>query len=129
MMAFYDHNLVYWKPIVALHRRHRAPKPYTTLETTMTVTAYIPVDYAVGQTGVTASGAPATPMVTAAAPAWVPFGTRIWIAPLHQWFTVQDRGGAIHGHRLDLCMASLSQALQWGVHSLTVKLRIPRSAT
>ena len=93
MMAFYDHNLVYWKPIVALHRRHRAPKPYTTLETTMTVTAYIPVDYAVGQTGVTASGAPATPMVTAAAPAWVPFGTRIWIAPLHQWFTVQDRGG------------------------------------
>lgn len=91
----------------------------------MNVTAYTPTDN--GRTGITASGVEAVPYVTAAGPKWMPFGTEVYIPPLRRWFTVQDRGGAIHGSHLDLCVSSIAQAFQWGRQYISVKIRFPVS--
>lgn len=109
--------------LIRVQQRLTAAPRVTT--TRLRVTAYTPTGSG-SRTGITASGVVALPWHTAAGPAWMPFGTRIWIAPLHTWFTVQDRGGAIHGHRLDLCVPTTAQALRWGVKRLTVRVRWPR---
>lgn len=75
--------------------------------------------------GITSSGVPAVAGVTVAAPNWVPYGTRIHI-PGFGVGIVEDRGGAIHGHHFDVCLASRSAALQWGVHYQMITLRFPR---
>lgn len=105
------------------------PTPSRTEHLILRVTAYTPTGVDNTRTGVTASGAIAQPMVTAAAPNWIPFGAKVWIRPLHRWFIVQDRGSAIHGHRLDLCMASASEAFQWGVERIRVTIRLPRAVS
>lgn len=65
-------------------------------------------------TGITASGAKVQDGVTVAADTSVlPFGSRIYIENLG-WRTVQDRGGAIKGNRLDVYVASHEKAYQLG---------------
>ncbi|MBU6302036.1 MAG: 3D domain-containing protein [Verrucomicrobia bacterium] len=74
--------------------------------------------------GVTACGSKARPGTIAADTAVFPFGTRIRV-PGYGWGTVEDRGGAIKGTRLDLFFKSHGEALEWGRRSVTVEVIRP----
>lgn len=85
-----------------------------------TLTAYAPLDpqavYGldyIGNPAVTASGDKPVPGQTVAAAKDIPFGTRVWIEGVGVR-TVNDRGGAIKRGRLDLCMETRDEALQFG---------------
>ena len=85
------------------------------------ITAYCSCAKCCGKsTGRTASGAKATAGVTVAAPAKFAFGTKLNIGG--HIYTVQDRGGAIQGNRIDVYVSSHSAALQWGVKYLPVSV-------
>lgn len=73
--------------------------------------------------GITASGTKAKPGTIAADTSVFPFGTRMKI-PGYGWGTVEDRGGAIKGGRIDLFFKSHKEALEWGRQ--TVKVRVER---
>ena len=70
--------------------------------------------------GITASGAKATANHTIAAPSTFAFGTQVVINGVT--YTVEDRGGAIQGNRIDVYMNSHKEALQWGVKYLEVEV-------
>lgn len=85
------------------------------------VTAYCACSKCCGwSTGITASGAMATANHTIAAPSTFSFGTKVLING--QTYTVEDRGGAIQGNRIDVYMNSHSEALAWGVRYLYVEV-------
>jgi len=73
--------------------------------------------------GITASGTKAKPGTIAADTNVFPFGTRMKI-PGYGWGTVEDRGGAIKGGRIDLFFKSHKEALEWGRQ--TVKVQVER---
>ena len=86
---------------------------------TYKVTAYCSCSKCCGKTtGRTASGTKATAGRTAAAPAKFAFGTKLNIGG--KIYTVEDRGGAIKGNRIDIYVNSHSAALQWRVKYLPV---------
>ena len=88
---------------------------------TYKITAYCSCAKCCGKTtGRTASGTQATAGRTVAAPAKFAFGTKLNIGG--QIYTVEDRGGAIKGNRIDLFVNSHSEALRWGVKYLPVKV-------
>ena len=65
-------------------------------------------------TGITASGTKATAGRTIAADtSKLPFGTKVVING--HTYTVEDRGGAIRGNRIDVFFSSHAKALEWGV--------------
>lgn len=87
---------------------------------TYTITAYAPLDPSavygldyIGDPTITASGDRPIPGQTVAAAKDIPFGTMVWIEGVGVR-TVNDRGGAIKRGRLDLCMATKEEALQFG---------------
>lgn len=87
---------------------------------TYTLTAYAPMDPKavhgldyIGDPTITASGQAPVPNETVAAAKDIPFGTRVWIEGVGLR-TVNDRGGAIKRRRLDLCMETKDEALQFG---------------
>jgi len=83
------------------------------------VTAYCACMQCCGKTnGITASGTKATANRTIAAPKTFGFGTKVVINGVT--YTVEDRGGAIQGNRIDVYMDTHSQALAWGVRYLYV---------
>lgn len=83
------------------------------------VTAYCACMQCCGKTnGITASGTRATANRTIAAPRTFSFGTKVVINGVT--YTVEDRGGAIQGNRIDVYMDTHSQALAWGVRYLYV---------
>ena len=85
------------------------------------VTAYCACVKCCGKTnGITASGTKATANRTIAAPSSFAFGTQVVING--QTYTVEDRGGAIQGNRIDVYMNSHSEALAWGVRYLDVEI-------
>lgn len=85
------------------------------------VTAYCSCAICCGKTnGITASGSTATANHTIAAPSTFAFGTQLIING--QTYTVEDRGGAIQGNRIDIYMDSHAQALAWGVKYLDVEV-------
>ena len=85
------------------------------------VTAYCACMSCCGKTnGITASGTKATANRTVAAPSTFAFGTELVING--QTYTVEDRGGAIQGNRIDVYMNSHSEALAWGVRYLDVEV-------
>ena len=85
------------------------------------VTAYCACAKCCGwSTGITASGARATANHTIAAPSTFAFGTKVVINGVT--YTVEDRGGAIQGNRIDVYMDSHTEALQWGVRYLYVEV-------
>lgn len=89
--------------------------------TTYKVTAYCSCAKCCGKTsGRTASGTQATAGRTVAAPANFAFGTKLNIGG--QIYTVEDRGGAIKGNRIDIYVNSHAAALQWGVRYLPVSV-------
>ena len=85
------------------------------------VTAYCACMQCCGKTnGITASGTQATANRTIAAPRTFSFGTKVVINGVT--YTVEDRGGAIQGNRIDVYMDTHSQALSWGVRYLYVEV-------
>lgn len=71
-------------------------------------------------TGRTASGTVATAGRTVAASAALPYGTKVNING--HTYTVEDRGGAIKGNKIDIYFSSHAQALAWGVKYLPVEI-------
>lgn len=88
---------------------------------TYKVTAYCSCAKCCGKaTGRTASGTRATAGRTVAASGQFSFGTQLNIGG--HVYTVEDRGGAINGNRIDIFVNSHSEALQWGVRYLPVNV-------
>ena len=85
------------------------------------ITAYCPCSKCCGKaTGRTASGTTATAGRTVAASSKFAFGTKLNIGG--HVYTVEDRGGAINGNKIDIFVSSHAQALQWGVRYLPVSV-------
>ena len=103
-------------------------KEYTVVSTNTTgttkifkVTAYCSCAKCCGKvTGRTASGTQATAGHTVAASGQFAFGTKLIING--QEYTVEDRGGAIQGNRIDIYMNSHAEAVAWGVKYLPVQV-------
>lgn len=85
----------------------------------MEATAYLPSDG--GGSGITAMGIPATYGVVAVDPGIIPLGSRLYI-PGYGEAVAADTGGAIYGYRIDLCMESYSEAMNFGRRTVTVYL-------
>lgn len=93
----------------------------TPLVKTFNTSAYCSCSKCCGKpTGTTASGTKATPGRTVAASSKFAFGTKVNIGG--HIYTVEDRGGAISGNRIDVYVGSHAQALQWGVKYLPVSI-------
>ncbi len=83
----------------------------------MEASAYLPTDG--GGNGITASGMVARRGVVAVDPDVIPLGTRLYI-PGYGEAIAADTGGAIQGHKIDLCMESYGEAMQFGRRDITV---------
>ena len=83
----------------------------------MEATAYLPADG--GGSGLTAMGIPATYGIVAVDPYVIPLGTRVYI-PGYGEALAADTGGAIYGNRIDLCMESYGEAMNFGRRIVTV---------
>ena len=86
------------------------------------ITAYCSCSKCCGAhaSGYTASGTLATANHTVAASSQYAFGTKLIINGKE--YTVEDRGGAITGDRIDIYMDSHADALAWGVRYLPVQI-------
>ena len=85
------------------------------------ITAYCPCSKCCGKkTGITASGTRATAGRTVAASSQYAFGTKLLING--KVYTVEDRGGAIKGNKIDIYMNTHAEALAWGVKYLPVQV-------
>ena len=99
----------------------RTSSTATTGATTYKITAYCPCSKCCGKTtGRTASGTKATAGRTVAASSKFAFGTKLNIGG--HIYTVEDRGGAINGNKIDIFVNSHAEALQWGVRYLPVSV-------
>jgi len=96
--------------------------PATFYEVEMNVSAYCPCEKCCGKwaDGITASGKPAEGLLIAAPPEYA-FGTIMEI-PGYGMATVEDRGGAIKGNKIDLLFPTHQEALNWGRQYLKVKV-------
>jgi len=85
------------------------------------ITAYCSCSKCCGKSNaMTASGTRATANHTIAAPGNFPIGTKLKINGIV--YTVEDRGGAIKGKKIDIYVNSHEQALKWGVKHLDVEI-------
>lgn len=83
----------------------------------MDASAYLPSDG--GGSGITASGMMAQRGVVAVDPSVIPLGTRLYI-PGYGMAVAADTGGAIVGDRIDLCMESYGEAMNFGRRTVKV---------
>ena len=83
----------------------------------MEATAYTPFDD--GQSGITASGIPARRGIIAVDPRVIPLGTRVFI-PGYGLALAADTGGAIKGHKVDLCIEEYNEAIRFGRRKVEV---------
>lgn len=82
-----------------------APEEVRTYLGSFKITGYDTCARCCGNTrGITASGTTATVGRTCAAPKDIPFGARLWIEGIGER-VVEDRGGAVHGKKLDVLCA------------------------
>jgi uncharacterized protein YabE (DUF348 family) len=103
----------------------------------MTATAYTAGYESTGKSpgdkgyGITSSGRKAKPHHTIAASKDIPIGTKVYIPELVKFwaqrgvsisgiFTVEDRGGAISGNKIDIYMEDTSMTRSWGRRKVTV---------
>lgn len=86
------------------------------------ITAYCPCSKCCGKyaSGYTSSGTKATAGRTVAASSQFAFGTKLIINGKE--YTVEDRGGAITGNKIDIYMNTHAEALAWGVRYLPVQV-------
>ncbi len=83
------------------------------------ITAYCGCAKCCGKTdGITASGTHVTAGRTIAAPPEIPFGTKLMING--HIYTVEDRGGAIKGNRIDIYFETHEEANKFGVQYIEV---------
>ena len=108
------------KTVVATSRAGSLPRTSNVAGgTTYKVTAYCPCAKCCGKaSGRTASGTKATAGRTVAASSQFAFGTKLNIGG--HTYTVEDRGGAVKGNKIDIFVNSHAEALQWGVRYLNV---------
>lgn len=108
------------------NRSSRTATPVTTSASGVSlgkykITAYCSCAKCCGKSnGITASGRYATANHTIAAPGNFAIGTKLKINGIV--YTVEDRGGAINGKKIDIYVNSHSEALRWGVKYLDVEL-------
>ncbi len=74
--------------------------------------------------GITASGTRVRPGTIAADTDIFPFGTVMYV-PGYGYGVVEDRGGAIKGHKIDLYFRSHQRALEWGRQRKQVNVWLP----
>ena len=99
----------------------RTSSTATTGGATYKITAYCPCSKCCGKaSGRTASGTKATAGRTVAASSKFAFGTKLNIGG--HIYTVEDRGGAVTGNKIDIFVNSHAEALQWGVRYLPVSV-------
>ncbi|MCR5177175.1 MAG: hypothetical protein K6C05_10045 [Anaerovibrio sp.] len=77
----------------------------------MEATAYIPSDG--NGSGITATGVVAQHGVVAVDPRVIPLGSKVYI-PGYGVAVAADTGGAINGNRIDLCMNTYREAINFG---------------
>ena len=95
------------------------PEPTIVSLGTYKITAYCGCAKCCGKTdGITASGTHVTAGRTIAAPPEIPFGTKLMING--HIYTVEDRGGAIKGKRIDIYFKSHEEAERFGVQYIEV---------
>ena len=101
------------KILLLKHVRHEA----------CTATAYLPVDPIEGKhSGLTTVGTMAKPLVTVAVdPTVVPINSWIWIDSLGCW-KAEDTGNTIKGKKIDLCVSTREEAMEFGVRKMRVKI-------
>ncbi len=73
------------------------------------------------QIGVTASGSRACVGTIAADTRYYPFGTVMYVEG-YGYGRVEDRGGAIKGHHIDLYFRTHAEALKWGKKNKRVRI-------
>ena len=97
------------------HKKAKKTKKAFNLVGEFKITGYCGCASCCGKSnGITASGTHATAGRTIAADTSLfPFGTKLKIG--ENVYTVEDRGGAIRGNRIDVFFSSHSEALKWGV--------------
>lgn len=83
----------------------------------MEASAYLPTDG--NGAGITATGAVARRGIVAVDPDVIPLGTRVYI-PGYGTAVAADTGGAIRGNKIDLCMESYGEAINFGRRSVEV---------
>lgn len=83
---------------------------------TVVATAYAP---GAGAGYRTATGRRAGRGVVAVDPSVIPLGTRLYI-PGYGYGVAADTGGAIKGHRIDVCFDTAAEAIRWGRRRVTV---------
>lgn len=87
-----------------------------------TATGYCPCVKCCGKSsGITASGAKATAGVTVAMSKSYAFGTKVEIKGMGT-YTVQDRGGAISGNKVDIFFATHQEAINFGRRTVEVQV-------
>lgn len=80
--------------------------------------------YRIKHVGITSSGAMTRPGSIAADTSIYPYGTVMYV-PGYGYGRVEDTGGAIKGHHIDLYRPSHWFARQWGVRTKKVKIWLP----
>ncbi len=91
------------------------------------VTAYLAIDeYENRFHGITFSGVPAIPFHTVAVdPKVVPLGSQLFIEGLG-WWKAEDTGNMIKGNRLDICLPTRDEAVEWGKRKRQVWFKPPK---
>ena len=84
---------------------------------TMEASAYLPSDG--GGSGIIVTGVIACHGIVAVDPRVIPLGTKVFI-PGYGIAVAADTGGAIKGQRIDLCMESYHDAIQFGRRDISV---------
>ena len=98
-------------------RSLKAPAPGTGRVMRVEATGYAPGSGGADHT--CATGARATHGVIAVDPRVIPLGTRVFV-PGYGYAVAADTGGAIKGHRIDVCYDSYAEAMRWGRRSMTI---------
>ncbi|MBP2626301.1 MAG: hypothetical protein H6Q68_1012 [Firmicutes bacterium] len=83
----------------------------------MEASAYLPTDGS--SEGITATGISARHGIVAVDPGVIPLGTKVYVQD-YGVALAADVGGAIVGHRIDLCMENYSDAIRFGRRSVKV---------
>ena len=88
---------------------------------TVTATAYTPFEPGMTSgTGLAYDGRPAVPYKTAAVdPKVIPLGSRVFV-PDVGWLLAHDTGSAIKGNRIDVCLETDSEMINFGRKSMEI---------
>lgn len=120
-----EHRMLAYKTIARNYRElvsatEATPNPQRSWTHRFEVTAYVPTN-AYRKSGLTATQMKADPTkkIVAVDPTVIPLHSKVWVEN-HGWYIAEDTGSLIKGLRLDLLMATDSQARKFGRQELFV---------